>query len=371
MDFSIARLLGDKKLISPGSIAGKIKKYRELRELSQKELGLKCGFSASTADVRIAQYEKGNKIPRERALKEIASALEISEFALFDADLLYPKRMYHALFDMEDFHGLRPIKKQDGYYLEFYGTSLIEKRSFNEFLEIWYNMKEKYAINPSDSKDEQKRKAKEYALWRAEYPDNVDRESAEYFKDKIRMAQLQDEMDALNAKMKNDEELSKLDSSIEKLLPSVRSSAEPIEKASDLIYLIKAIMESGLTIRQFSPQKTLLYNHDYMQLLSISTNDILSNNENKQLYAQLVYALDSLENYNIKLVRRITSSNNNLYVTYLFLPDQLEYFSTLTQYWNDMTFIIEKKEFWSSREIEELEDKFNANITGDNDILYT
>ena len=43
--------------ISPGSIGGKIKKYRELRGWTQKELGIRCGFTESTADVRIAQYE--------------------------------------------------------------------------------------------------------------------------------------------------------------------------------------------------------------------------------------------------------------------------------------------------------------------------
>ena len=85
MAFDIMRLFEDDKYVSPGSIGGKIKKYRELRGWSQKELGLRCGFSASTADVRIAQYEKSKKIPRKKALKDIAAALEIDESALFDA----------------------------------------------------------------------------------------------------------------------------------------------------------------------------------------------------------------------------------------------------------------------------------------------
>ena len=64
MAFDIMRLFEDEGYISPGTIGGKIKRYRELRGWSQKELGIKCGFSASTADVRIAQYEKNKKIPR-------------------------------------------------------------------------------------------------------------------------------------------------------------------------------------------------------------------------------------------------------------------------------------------------------------------
>ena len=73
MAFDIMSLFDDDKFVSPGSIGGKIKKFREMRGWSQKELGIRCGFSPSTADVRIAQYEKNKKIPREKALKEIST----------------------------------------------------------------------------------------------------------------------------------------------------------------------------------------------------------------------------------------------------------------------------------------------------------
>ena len=36
--------------------------------------------------------------------------------------------MYHALFDMEDFHGLHPVKREDGYYLEFSGHTALDQR---------------------------------------------------------------------------------------------------------------------------------------------------------------------------------------------------------------------------------------------------
>ena len=49
--------------------------------------------------------------------------------------------MYHALFDMEDFHGLHPVKREDGYYLEFSGHTALDQRitkfTFKEFLEKW------------------------------------------------------------------------------------------------------------------------------------------------------------------------------------------------------------------------------------------
>ena len=98
--------IGKKEYISPGTIGGKIKRIREHLGLSQKQLGLRCGFSEATADVRIRQYESNKKVPRETALKKLCSALEIEEHALFDADLLPNNAMYHALFDIEDFHGM-------------------------------------------------------------------------------------------------------------------------------------------------------------------------------------------------------------------------------------------------------------------------
>ena len=165
MAFDIMKLFEDSNFISPGSIGGKIKRIRELRGYTQKQLGIFCGFSQTSADVRIAQYEKNKKIPREKALNDIAGALGIDECALFDADMLPYNRMYHALFDMEDFHGLHPVKKEDGYYLEFSGhTALdqdIHRRDFDSFLEKWYEMYQKYLPTSTDTKEERDRKTAE------------------------------------------------------------------------------------------------------------------------------------------------------------------------------------------------------------------
>lgn len=57
----------------------KIKKYRKEKGLTQKELGLLCGFSVSTADVRIRQYENNDKVPREELLNTIAKALGVND----------------------------------------------------------------------------------------------------------------------------------------------------------------------------------------------------------------------------------------------------------------------------------------------------
>ena len=110
--------------ISSGSLGAKIKRIRELRGLTQKQLGIRCGYSPSTADVRISQYEKNKKIPRKQAMKDIAQALQVDENVFYDADFSSYYALYHILFDLEDFHGLHPVKIDGKFYLEFSGYSI-------------------------------------------------------------------------------------------------------------------------------------------------------------------------------------------------------------------------------------------------------
>ncbi len=54
------------------SIGSKIRLLRMKKGITQKELGMKLGFTESTAEVRIAQYETDSRIPREDLLNRIA-----------------------------------------------------------------------------------------------------------------------------------------------------------------------------------------------------------------------------------------------------------------------------------------------------------
>ena len=48
------------------AIGERIHHFRLLRGFTQKYLGQQLGFSDSQADVRIAQYEKGARSPKEK-----------------------------------------------------------------------------------------------------------------------------------------------------------------------------------------------------------------------------------------------------------------------------------------------------------------
>lgn len=151
------------------SIGKRIKKIREYRGLTQKELGLLCGFSESTADVRIAQYESNKNIPREKIIEVIANALKINKYALVDEKVFTSVGAIQTLFALEDFNGLHPVMIDGHIYLDFGLTYQIIE---GDFLEQWYSMYKNCKSTASDSFSSIQQKKKEYDLWRYEYPNS-------------------------------------------------------------------------------------------------------------------------------------------------------------------------------------------------------
>ncbi len=48
------------------------------RNIPQKGLGLAIGFNERTADIRIAQYESGTRVPKENVIIKIADVLKVN-----------------------------------------------------------------------------------------------------------------------------------------------------------------------------------------------------------------------------------------------------------------------------------------------------
>ena len=374
MGFDIMKLFDDYSFISPGSIGGKIKRLRELRGYTQKELGMMCGFSPSTADVRIAQYEKNKKIPREKALKDICAALKVDEYSLYDADFLPYNRMYHALFDIEDFHGLHPVKKSDGYYLEFSGhTALdqdIHRYDFETFLKEWYAQYQKHLPVSSDTKEMKEKKETEYTLWRYEYPNNAAKETTKKLQNSMKMHRLQAEMDALNAEMQSENELSRLDKALDPKIKIAAKNYTPISKESEFILYIKDMIEKGVPLERFSPEEKPQFDPDHAHVLSIKTEDLLNSNNNLKLFASLICYIKTMQEAGINIDRKITSKNKELYLTYEIAGSQTNYIYNLQNAWDDIFYIKERLEFWTENEIKELNKKFLEKITGDKDVIY-
>ena len=70
------------------AVGDRIKRARNLRGMTQKELGIAIGFEEKSADIRIAQYESNTRTPKEELLRKIAEVLDVNYRSLYEPDLV-------------------------------------------------------------------------------------------------------------------------------------------------------------------------------------------------------------------------------------------------------------------------------------------
>ena len=87
------------------TVGEKIKKYRQLKGMTQRELGVAAGFKESTAVVRINQYESDRMVPRGDNMALIASVLDVEGAALSDINVSSFADVMHVLFEFEEKFG--------------------------------------------------------------------------------------------------------------------------------------------------------------------------------------------------------------------------------------------------------------------------
>ena len=139
----------------------RIRHIRNLRGMTQKQLGMAVGFDEKTADVRIAQYESGTRTPKEKLLTDIATALEVSPRALDLPDMDSYVGLAHTLFALEDLYGLQ-IGEIDGEV-----CLRLDKKGI-----IYLNMFDMFTAWQSEAvklKNEETTK-EEYDNWRYNFP---------------------------------------------------------------------------------------------------------------------------------------------------------------------------------------------------------
>lgn len=76
----------------------RIKYIRQKRGLTQQQLGEACGFTESSAGVRIRQYESNQKSPKDDTLMLIAKALKVNYIAIKNYDLGSAEDILETLF---------------------------------------------------------------------------------------------------------------------------------------------------------------------------------------------------------------------------------------------------------------------------------
>lgn len=151
-------------------IGRRIRKIREAKDLSKKELGIKTGLSAK----RISQLEEGRRRSSKKVIEKLASALGVTQFALEDPDpATYIGAMY-ALFELEENHDFRiEHTEQDG--PPRVCLSIDFQKSLYSDMQSWH---EKYVATQGELQTARSEKEKErilssYNSWKWNFPQEM------------------------------------------------------------------------------------------------------------------------------------------------------------------------------------------------------
>ena len=77
---------------------------RQVRRMSQDELADKLGFTGESKRRGVARYERGDRVPKEDRLKEIAGILNVNVKCLKEFDFRNDEDMIYMLLWMEEMY---------------------------------------------------------------------------------------------------------------------------------------------------------------------------------------------------------------------------------------------------------------------------
>jgi len=83
-------------------VGDRIKRVRNLGDLTEKELELAIGFDDKTAAKRIAQYESDTRTPKEDMLKKTAEVLDVNYRSIYEPAHYAAEDIMYTLFELAD-----------------------------------------------------------------------------------------------------------------------------------------------------------------------------------------------------------------------------------------------------------------------------
>ena len=151
------------KNLASANLGQKIRFYRQIAGMTQKELGSACGVNEST----IRNYELGNRYPDSDTIFEISNALEISPYVLATPDPISAASSLQYLFSMEKTLDLTPTTIDGKVYLEVSSeidvndATVAPLSNLKRMFSHWAAMYEKFINEEIDEET--------YLLWQAKY----------------------------------------------------------------------------------------------------------------------------------------------------------------------------------------------------------
>lgn len=151
------------KNLASANLGQKIRFYRQIAGMTQKELGVACGVNEST----IRNYELGNRYPDSDTIFKISNALEISPYVLATPDPISAASSLQYLFSMEKTLDLTPTTIDGKVYLEVSSdidvndATVAPLSNLKRMFSHWATMYEKFINEEIDEET--------YLLWQAKY----------------------------------------------------------------------------------------------------------------------------------------------------------------------------------------------------------
>ena len=151
------------KNLASANLGQKIRFYRQIAGMTQKELGVACGVNEST----IRNYELGNRYPDSDTIFEISNALEISPYVLATPDPISAASSLQYLISMEKTLDLTPTTIDGKVYLEVSSdidvndATVAPLSNLKRMFSHWATMYEKFINEEIDEET--------YLLWQAKY----------------------------------------------------------------------------------------------------------------------------------------------------------------------------------------------------------
>ncbi len=111
-----------------------IKRIRNIRGMTQKKLGIAIGIGEESASPRMAQYETGNRTPRESMLNKMAAVLEVDSRNISIPTGYREEDMIYRLLALEDYFPEMKLERnsQTGDV-----TINLHNKKLNDFLFTW------------------------------------------------------------------------------------------------------------------------------------------------------------------------------------------------------------------------------------------
>ena len=183
--------------------------------------------------------------------------------------------------------------------------------------------------------------------------------------------QLQRQLDEAYAELMEESETNRVQNAINSYLIKLNNSENKNEVyESELLLCVKELMENGISVVYLANTK---YNSksesNECQLFSISTESVLCDEKRTALFARLLYLVEVINHSGINIRQTISSENKELYITFVYEKNQLDFFLNIVRYFDDMIKLVGTKELHTEEDYEKISREFIDKISGDNDVL--